>query len=125
MAMTPQERDKKRRKKETKVGIEDLRMKAGQGTRQALAEIMEWAEVEENGEAMTLLIHRIHELGPDAARHFLSAPRHEIVVSDFVARRLDQFRISRQMREPLLIAGDDPDDSGIYVIDNPLAVREA
>ena len=42
MAMTPQERDKKRRKKETKVGIEDLRMKAGQGTRQALAEIMEW-----------------------------------------------------------------------------------
>ena len=43
MAMTPQERDKKRRKKETKVGIEDLRMKAGQGTRQALAEIMEWA----------------------------------------------------------------------------------
>ena len=67
MAMTPQERDEKRRKKEAKVGIEDLRMKAGQGTRQALAEIMEWAEVEENGEAMTLLIHRIHELGPEAA----------------------------------------------------------
>ncbi|MCP8350886.1 hypothetical protein DN387_21875 [Pseudomonas sp. FBF18] len=125
MAMTQQQRDQKRRTKATAVQEEDLRMKARPGTRQALAEIMEWAEVEENGEAMTLLIHRIHELGPDAARHFLSAPRHEIVVSDFVARRLDQFRISRQMREPLLIAGDDPDDSGIYVIDNPLAVREA
>ena len=116
--MTPQERDKKRRKKETKVGIEDLRMKAGQGTRQALAEIMEWAEVEENGEAMTLLIHRIHELGPEAARHFLSAPRHEIVVSDFVARRLDQFRIGRELRAPDLMLGDDPDDTGLLLLAN-------
>lgn len=118
MAMTPQERDKKRRKKETKVGIEDLRMKAGQGTRQALSEIMEWAEVEENGEAMTLLIHRIHELGPEAARHFLSAPRHEIVVSDFVARRLDQFRIGRELRAPDLMLGDDPDDTGLLLLAN-------
>ena len=118
MAMTPQERDKKRRKKETKVGIEDLRMKAGQGTRQALAEIMEWAEVEENGEAMTLLIHRIHELGPEAARHFLSAPRHEIVVSDFVARRLDQFRIGGELRAPDLMLGDDPDDTGLLLLAN-------
>lgn len=118
MAMTPQERDKKRRKKETKVGIEDLRMKAGQGTRQALAEIMEWAKVEENGEAMTLMIHRIHELGPEAARHFLSAPRHEIVVSDFVARRLDQFRIGRELRAPDLMLGDDPDDTGLLLLAN-------
>ncbi|WP_054915251.1 hypothetical protein [Pseudomonas sp. NBRC 111117] len=118
MAMTPQERDKKRRKKETKVGIEDLRMKAGQGTRQALAEIMGWAEVEENGEAMTLMIHRIHELGPEAPRHFLSAPRHEIVVSDFVARRLDQFRIGRELRAPDLMLGDDPDDTGLLLLAN-------
>ena len=118
MAMTPQERDKKRRKKEVNVGIEDLRMKAGQGTRQALAEIMEWAEVEENGEAMTLLIHRIHELGPEAARHFLSAPRHEIVVSDFVARRLDQFRIGRELRAPDLMLGEDPDDTGLLLLVN-------
>lgn len=118
MAMTPQERDKKRRKKETKVGIEDLRMKAGQGTRQALAEIMEWAEVEENGEAMTLLIHRIHELGPEAARHFLSAPRHKIVVSDFVARRLDQFRVSRELHASGLLLGEDPDDTGLLLLAN-------
>ena len=67
MAMTQQQRDEKRRTKATAVQEEDLRMKARSGTRQALAEIMEWAEVEENGEAMTLLIHRIHELGPEAA----------------------------------------------------------
>jgi len=118
MALTPKQRDEKRKKKEAKAQVEDLRMKAMPGTRQALAEIMEWASVEENGEAMTLLIHRIHELGPEAALHFLSAPRHEIVVSDFVARRLDQFRIGRQMREPLLTIGDDPDDTGIYVIEH-------
>lgn len=118
MAMSQQERDQMRRAKASKHGEEDLRMKARAGTRQALAEIMQWAEVEENGEAMTLMIHRIHELGPEAARHFLSAPRHEIVVSDFVARRLDQFSIGRQMREPILAIGDDPDDTGIYVIEH-------
>jgi len=116
MAMTPKERDEKRKKKESKAGIEDLRMKAGRGTRQALSEIMGWADVEENGEAMTLLIHRIHELGPEAALHFLSAPRHEIVVSDFVARRLDRFRIGRELRAPDLMLGDDPNDSGLYLI---------
>lgn len=111
MAMTPQERDEKRKKKEAKAGVEELRMKTRAGTRQALAEIMQWAEVEENGEAMTLLIHRIHELGPEAARHFLSAPRHEISISKVVARKLDQFRIGRELRAPDLMLGDDPDDT--------------
>lgn len=118
MAMTPQERDEKRKKKEAKAGVEELRMKTRAGTRQALAEIMQWAQVEENGEAMTLLIHRIHELGPEAARHFLSAPRHEIVVSDFVARRLDQFRLSREQRTSSLDIAEDTDDTGIYVIEH-------
>lgn len=123
MALTQQQRDEKRRKKAEAAQEEDLRLKVRPGTRQALAEIKDWAEVEENGEAMTLLIHRIHELGPEAARHFLSAPRHEIVVSDFVARRLDQFRISRQMREPILAIGDDPDNTGIYVIEHMQGVQ--
>ncbi len=120
MAMSAQERDEKRKKKEAKAGVEDLRMKAGQGTCQALAEIMEWAQVKEKGEAMTLLIHRIHELGPEAARHFLSAPRHEIVVSDFVARRLDRFRIGRELRAPDLLLGEDPneDEKGLLLLGN-------
>ncbi|WP_309295393.1 hypothetical protein [Pseudomonas juntendi] len=116
MALTSKQRDDKRKEKEAKAGIEELRMKTRSGTRQALAEIMQWAEVEENGEAMTLLIHRIHELGPEAARHFLSAPRHKIVISDFVARRLDQFRIGRELRAPDLMLGDDPDDNGLILL---------
>lgn len=118
MAMTPQERDEKRKKKEAKAGVEELRMKTRAGTRQALAEIMQWAEVEENGEAMTLLIHRIHELGPEAARHFLSAPRHEIKLSSSVVRKLDQFRLSRELRAPGLELGDDPDDTGLLLLTN-------
>ncbi|WP_438279663.1 hypothetical protein [Pseudomonas alabamensis] len=118
MAMSAQERDEKRKKKEAKAGIEDLRMKAGRGTCQALAEIMEWAEVEQNGEAMTLLIHRIHELGPEAARHFLSAPRHEIVISEYVAQSLERFRIGRELRAPALMLGDDPDDTGLLLLGN-------
>lgn len=116
MAMTPQERDEKRKKKEAKAGVEELRMKTRAGTRQALAEIMQWAQVEENGEAMTLLIHRIHELGPEAARHFLSAPRHEIKLSSSVVRKLDQFRLSRELRAPGLELGDDPDDTGLILL---------
>ncbi|QRI86675.1 hypothetical protein JQN61_04580 [Pseudomonas putida] len=118
MALTQQQRDEKRRKKAEAAQEEDLRLKVRPGTRQALAEIKGWAEVEENGEAMTLLIHRIHELGPEAARHFLSAPRHEIVVSDFVARRLDQFRIGRELRSHDLMLGEDPDDTGLLLLGN-------
>ncbi|WP_176509414.1 MULTISPECIES: hypothetical protein [Pseudomonas] len=122
MAMNQAERDKLRREKAAKVKEEDLRLKVRPGTKQALTEIKAWASVEENGEAMTLLIHRIHELGPEAARHFLSAPRHEIVVSDFVARRLDQFRIGRELRASDLTLGDDPDNTGLYVIEH---IRQA
>ena len=118
MALTPKQRDDKRKEKEAKAGIEELRMKARAGTRQALSEIMQWADVEENGEAMTLLIHRIHELGPEAALHFLSAPRHEITVSPAVARKLDQFRLSRELRAPGLMLGDDPDDTGLLLLGN-------
>lgn len=116
MAMSPKERDEKRRAKAARLQEEDLRLKVRPGTKQALAEIMEWARVEENGEAMTLLIHRIHELGPEAARHFLSAPRHEIVISKYVAQSLERFRISRELRAPALMLGEDPDDSGLLVL---------
>ena len=116
MALMQQQRDEKRRAKAAKLQEEDLRMKVRPGTRQALDEIKDWAEVEENGEAMTLLIHRIHELGPEAARHFLSAPRHEIEISPAVVRKLDQFRLSRELRAPGLEIGDDPEDTGLILL---------
>lgn len=116
MAMSQQARDEKRRAKAAKLQEEDLRLKVRPGTKQALAEIKQWASVEENGEAMTLLIHRIHELGPEAARHFLSAPRHEIKLSSSVVRKLDQFRLGRELRAPGLELGDEPDDTGLILL---------
>lgn len=118
MAMDQAERDRRRREKSAKHQEEDLRLKVRPGTKQALAEIKEWAKVEENGEAMTLLIHRIHELGPEASLHFLSAPRHEIVISKYVEQSLERFRIGRELRAPDLMLGDDPDDTGLLLLGN-------
>lgn len=47
MAMSPKERDEKRRAKATRLQEEDLRLKVRPGTKQALLELMEWAGIEE------------------------------------------------------------------------------
>lgn len=50
---------------------------------------MQWAGIEEQGEPLTLMIHRLHELGPDQALPLLEVSRHEITVPPVVARRLE------------------------------------
>lgn len=62
MAMDQAERDRRRREKAEKLQEEDLRLKVRPGTKQALLELMEWAGLEEQGEAMTLMIHNLHGL---------------------------------------------------------------
>jgi hypothetical protein len=89
MAMTQQQRDEKAALKRKAVGEEELRLRVRPGTKQALAELMAWAEIEEQGEALTLMIHRLHELGPDRAMPLLEVPRHEITISPIVARKLE------------------------------------
>jgi len=83
MAMTPKERDKKRREKAERLQEEDLRLKVRPGTKQALLELMEWAGIEEQGEAMTLMIHHIEALGHHA---LFRIARHEIEANRSVAR---------------------------------------
>lgn len=99
MAMTPKERDKRRREKAERLQEEDLRLKVRPGTKQALLELMEWAGIEEQGEAMTLMIHHLHGLGPVSALPLLEPPRHEITVSPDVARKLENFREREATRE--------------------------
>ncbi len=98
MAMTPKERDKRRREKAERLQEEDLRLKVRPGTKQALLELMEWAGIEEQGEAMTLMIHHLHGLGPGGALPLLEPPRHEITVSPSVARKLENFRAREALR---------------------------
>jgi len=50
---------------------------------------MEWAGIEEQGEALTLMIHHLHGLGPGGALPLLEIPRHRIEVSPTVARKLE------------------------------------
>lgn len=98
MAMDQAERDRRRREKSAKHQEEDLRLKVRPGTKQALLELMEWAGIEEQGEAMTLMIHHLHGLGPGGALPLLEPPHHEITVSPTVARKLDNFRAREALR---------------------------
>ena len=118
MALTQKQRDDRRRLKAAKLQEEDLRLKVRPGTKQALLELMEWAGIEEQGEAMTLMIHRLHELTRDEAVKLLKPPRHTIAISRSVALKLDQFRLRRELRAPGLELGDAPDNTGIYVIEH-------
>lgn len=98
MAMDQAERDRRRREKSAKHQEEDLRLKARPGTKQALLELMEWAGIEEQGEAMTLMIHHLHALGPGGALPLLTPPRHKISVSQSMARKLEIFKAREETR---------------------------
>ncbi|UXH41573.1 hypothetical protein [Pseudomonas promysalinigenes] len=94
MAMSQQARDEKRRAKAAKLQEEDLRLKVRPGTKQALLELMEWAGIEEQGEAMTLMIHHIEALGHHA---LFRIARHEIEAHRNVARS-EPLRLSARKR---------------------------
>ena len=94
MTMTPQERDRRRREKSARLQEEDLRLKVRPGTKQALLELMAWAGIEEQGEALTLMIHHIEALG----RHALfRIARHEIEAHWDVART-ENLRLTARKR---------------------------
>ncbi|WJV25871.1 MULTISPECIES: hypothetical protein [Pseudomonas] len=89
MAKSNAERSAKTAAKRKSRGEEELRLHTLAGTRQALADLMDWNGIEEQGEAMTLMIHHLHGLGPAGSARFFAPPRHEITVSENVARKLE------------------------------------
>lgn len=103
MVMTQAERSAKTAAKRRAVQEEELRLRVRPGTKQALAELMQCAGLEEQGEALTLMIHHLHGLGPDKALPLLECPRQEITISPAVARRLEL----AYNREALRICRDD------------------
>ena len=98
MALSQKQRDERTSLRRSKAQEEELRLRVRPGTRQALADLMEWAGIEEQGEAMTLMIHHLHGLGPGGALPLLEPPRHKITVSPAVARKLEQFRARESLR---------------------------
>jgi hypothetical protein len=102
MAMDGKARSAKAAQKRVAVSEEELRLRVRPGTRQALADLMEWAGITEQGEAMTLMIHHLHALGSARCQPLLAAPRHGYEPSQNVAR---EFR-----NKSLLAIQKDPGD---------------
>lgn len=88
MAAEQKERSAKTAARRKTRGEEEIRLHCMAGTRQALAELMAWSGIEEQGEAITLMIHHLHALGPQKSAPLLTAPRHEITISETVSHRL-------------------------------------
>ena len=63
MAAEPKDRSAKTAARRKARGEEEIRLHCLPGTRQALAELMAWSGIEEQGEAITLMIHHLHGLG--------------------------------------------------------------
>ncbi|CAM3212139.1 hypothetical protein [Pseudomonas fluorescens] len=103
MAAQPKERSAKTAARRKTRGEEELRLHTMAGTRQALADLMAWHGIEEQGEAMTLMIHHLHGLGPAGSAKFLAPPRHETCLSKSVLR---DFR----MQSLLMIRKDGGDE---------------
>lgn len=88
MAANNQQRSEKRNEKRKAKGVEELRLLTMEGTRAALADLMAWHGIEQPGEAMTLLIHNQHALGPEGSASAFTVPRHKFEITEKVARTL-------------------------------------
>ena len=108
MAAQQKERSAKTAARRKARGEEEIRLHCMAGTRQALAELMAWSGIEEQGEAITLMIHHLHALGPQKCLPLLDPPRHVIEVSQNVSLAFH--------RKSLLIIQQDPGDEVVAPI---------
>ncbi|WP_312491918.1 hypothetical protein [Pseudomonas cremoris] len=77
----------------------ELRHRCRLGTRQKLEELMAWNEDTEQASVIEGCLRYVHSLGPDGAREALKA-RHEIVISENVARMFDRESCREIARDP-------------------------
>ncbi|RJG10968.1 hypothetical protein D3879_14920 [Pseudomonas cavernicola] len=102
-AKTSTERSAKSAAKRLAASEEELRLRVRPGTKAALADLMAWHGIEQAGEAMTLMIHHLHALGPSGSAPLLEVPRHVFEVPPSVALKLEQ----AYRRETLRICQDE------------------
>ena len=100
MAAVPQKkRSEKTARKRVANSEEELRLRVRPGTRKALSDLMEWSGITEQGEAMTLMIHRLHELG-SKSKAILEPPRHEFEITENVAREFHNKSLLAIQKDP-------------------------
>ena len=102
MVVSQKDRSAKASRKRVAVAEEELRLRVRPGTRQALADLMEWSGITEQGEAMTLMIHHLHAMGDQKCLPLLDPPLHVIEVSQNVSLAFH--------RKNLLMLQQDPGD---------------
>lgn len=88
MAKTQQERNDASKAKDADRGAEDLRLKTYPGTAAALATLMQRHGIEQKGEAMSLMLINLAAMPAELSAPAFAVPRHEIAVSESVARAI-------------------------------------
>ncbi|RMV44478.1 hypothetical protein [Pseudomonas syringae group genomosp. 3] len=104
MALTQKQRDERTALKRHKAGEEELRLRVRPGTKQALSDLMAWARIEEQGEALTWMIHHVQELGRDGVIRFIGS-RHRLDHGENVAHitgsEMIRFRAMQATRDAM------------------------
>lgn len=100
MALTQKQRDERTALKRQKAGEEELRLRVRPGTKQALSDLMAWSGIEEQGEALTLMIHHLHAMGSAKCQPLLNPPRHGYEPSQIVAREFRNKSLMAIQKDP-------------------------
>ena len=98
MAKTVQERSAKAAQKRLAVAEKELRHKVRPGIEQAMERICARGKTPIISEVLQIAIMKMDLMPDDELITFLSYPRHEIVISENVARKLQQFRVREASR---------------------------
>ncbi|WXL23956.1 hypothetical protein WG219_11375 [Ectopseudomonas mendocina] len=91
MALKQSERDARTAAKRAANAETELRHRVRPGIKAKLVDLMQWHGIEEQAEAIQLLIMNAHSLGPEGSGALLQVPRHEITISENVARKLEAY----------------------------------
>lgn len=100
MAKTVQERSAKAAQKRLAVAEKELRHKVRPGIEQAMERIRLRGQVPIISEVLQIAIMRMDLMGDDELAAFLSYPRHEIVISENVAREFHNQSLAELKRDP-------------------------
>lgn len=99
MAMDQQARSAKSATKRKELEEEDLRLRVRKGEKEDLLVLMEWTSDTQQGSVMASCLRYVRSLGRDGAIEALRS-RHEIVISENVAREFHNQSLAELKRDP-------------------------
>lgn len=100
MAMTPQERNERSAKKKKAAGEKELRHKVRPGIQDALNRVKDRAQMSVTSELLQIAIMKMDLMTDEELSFFTKYPRHEILLSENVARRFNDESIKSILGNP-------------------------